>query len=331
MFGRIAIINTSVLSVVCISNPTFAQPQKMMENSKTSVKSSPIGRLLSGGDRNKKKGSLIFPGDRLDPTGETVKVLCYLNRKVLKLGKGKVDDDPNKCVKPPIEINKCDATSRNYCPKPKITRENAQKPIVLVPYSYIVLSLRPSISWYRVQGADNYIVFLKGRGSNWSKKTKTNTLLYPNQSAPMQFGNVYNLSVIAKKGNVPLTASSTILVVLSKSEAQLIQASVTQIRNLKLSPDQEARDLQTVFRSKHLLTQAIQVLKKRIDAGTNNPTLHRLLGDCYLEARFPEKAKSLYTNAFKLAQKANNPTEQAMAQTGINRAHNSLKQHNIND
>ncbi|KST63558.1 hypothetical protein [Mastigocoleus testarum] len=103
----------------------------------------------------------------------------------------------------------------------------------------------------------------------------------------------------------------------SQQEAQEINDTVKQVQSLNLTPDQEARDLDTIFMSQDLLTQAIQVLQKRIDASTNDPTLHRLLGDRYLQAGFPQKARPLYVKAKSLAQENANKAEQRLAQQGL--------------
>ena len=323
--------NAYIVLLLCTWSPASAQLQRLRKQQPNSAKSEPIGRLLSAGDRNKKKGSLIYPNDRLHPKekGKKIKVLCYLNGKILKLGKGAVDDTANKCVRSSTEIKKCTRSSRSKCPKPKSSNTELEEPIVLRPYDSVVLNPHPSISWHRVPKATSYTVTLNGKGSNWKKQTKGTTLSYPAEENPMQSGNTYKLNVIANKGDSPFRSSSTVLVVLSDSEAQQIQSTIKQIQSLKLLPDEEARDIETIFRAKNLLAEAIEVLKKRIDGGTNNATIYRLLGDRYLEVGFPKKAKLLYIKATALARKANNANELRQAQAGLENAINSPEQYHI--
>ncbi len=72
---------------------------------------------------------------------------------------------------------------------------------------------------------------------------------------------------------------------------------------LNLLPDEAAfLDLDTVYMSKRLLNETINTLKKRVVAGSSNPTLYRILGDRYLEAWLPDEAHREYTMAAQLAQ-----------------------------
>ncbi len=319
--------NVSVVLLLCSCSFASAQQQIPTKQEPNSAKSHPIGRLLSAGDRNKKKGSFIFPGDRINPIeGQKVKVLCYLNRKILELGKGAVDDTEDKCVRDSTEVRKCTLNSRSNCPKPKTPNTTTEIPVLVNPYSNVLLNPRPFISWYGIPSATSYIVTLSGKGSNWKKQTNTTTLPYPVDERPMQSGNTYRLNVIANKGSSPFRSSSTVLIVLPNSEVQKTKNIIKHIQNLKLTPDEEARDIETVFRSKNLLGEAIEVLKERIDAGTNNATLHRLLGDRYLEVGLPEKAKSLYIKATALARESNNTIELKLAKSGLQDVINSLQQ-----
>jgi serine/threonine protein kinase len=184
----------------------------------------------------------------------------------------------------------------------------------------VILNPRPSISWHSVSRASSYVVKLEGKGVKWTRETRDTKLAYPKQSEALRFGSTYKLTVLAMSGDFARSASSYALNMLPNSIAQQITSIVKQIQKLNLSPDEEARDLDTIYMSQKLITEAINVLLARINAGTTNPTLHRLLGDRYLEAGFPVNAQQAYTQASILAQSADNAAELALAEVGLQRS-----------
>ena len=291
MVSRIASIASMLLFLDCAS--AWSQPQPVVKRT-----CEPIARVLSAGDRTLKPGSLLCQGDRLQPVNNgTVAVLCYINRTVLQLLQGSISDAASKCVPQAIQAKRSDYLN------PKGPGENAHAPALRRPYSSAILDPRPLLSWDAVRGATSYTVQVKGKGVNWSDEVRSNLLPYPHQQPDLQFGNAYKVTVIANQGNSPVLASSSVLILSSVKEAQQLMSIIKQIKILNLSPDDLAIDLGIAYMSQDLLTEAINVLEARIKAGTQNPTLYRLLGDRYLEAGLPDEAKREYTAATTLAQK----------------------------
>ncbi|MEM7714067.1 MAG: hypothetical protein AAF349_10930 [Cyanobacteria bacterium P01_A01_bin.68] len=294
-------------------NPSTAHHQNN-QNKKLSEADS-IGRLLSANDLHKKQGDFIFPGDRINPIEGKVKILCYLNHKVLLLGKGVVDE-PNKCVDT-NQIEECINNPRSRCSK---TRNlNSQTIPILKPHGRVILNSRPLISWQKIPTATSYTIKLHGRGVKWSTQTTNTTLSYPELETAMKPGNTYQLSVIANKHKSPFKATSIVLFLLSDSQIKEIKNTHYQIRSFNLSPDQQARDFDSIFMSKSLIDPSINILTKRIHARTNDPTLYRLLGDRYLQSGLLQKAKLMYLKAVTLAKKNNKLKEYQLAQDRINR------------
>ncbi|KOP24385.1 hypothetical protein AMR41_21070 [Hapalosiphon sp. MRB220] len=320
MFVARILANTSTILVVLLLNygNLLVQPQAV-----ASVKRNcdPIGRVLGDDDRTLKKGSVVCKGSSLNPkAGKLVTILCYQNQKVLQLAKGKVDDASSKCV-PQAQVGQsgqCTPQSRGNCPKPK--NPGSEEPTIISPYSSVILNPRPSISWHSVSRASSYVVKLEGKGVKWTRETRNTKFAYPSQSEALRFGSTYKLTVLAMSGDSPKSASSYALNMLPNSIAQQISSIVKQVKELNLSPDEEARDLDTIYMSQKLITEAINVLLARINAGTTNPTLHRLLGDRYLEAGFPVNAEQAYTQASILAQSTDNAAELAKAEVGLQRS-----------
>lgn len=279
----------------------------------------PIGRVLSTGDRSWVVGSLLCQGDRLHPVnGSSIEVLCYLNRKVLWLGSGSVT---NKCVpQAKQQAQQCTLTNRSNCPKPKGPREDSNVPALISPYSSAILNTRPNLSWYSVPGANSYTVQVSGADINWEKEVGNLVLSYPKEQPALQPGNAYKITIIANQGDSSISASSSAVNVIPENEAKQIIATVKHISSLNLPKDEEAFDFDSVYMSKNLLNETIDVLKAQVEAGSQNPTIYRVLGDRYLEAGLPDDAKREYTMATTLAKRIDNLAELAKAQAGLKRA-----------
>ncbi len=280
----------------------------------------PIARLLSDGDRNKPIGTLLCKGDYLNPKQGKLKVACYLNGKVLLLTGGRIDGSSNKCVKPSEnKFSQCTTNKNRNCHNLKTSSTNTNIPQLINPYSRLILDGRPPISWSQVPQATSYTVVLSSQGKiSWKRKVKTTTLTYPIQEPALKYGGVYKLNIIANYGRHPLKSSSNLLILLKVEQVQDLEDTIKQINSLELTPDQQARELDIAFISKKLLTQSINLLNQRINTGTKDPTLYRLLGDRYLQAGLPQKAKSKYLKAITLAQQVNKLKEIKIAQARLN-------------
>ncbi|MBW4676572.1 MAG: hypothetical protein KME52_21925 [Desmonostoc geniculatum HA4340-LM1] len=91
-----------------------------------------------------------------------------------------------------------------------------------------------------------------------------------------------------------------------------------QVNELALPPDEAAIwDKDAVYMSRSLLNETIETLKAREAAGSQNPTLYRVLADRYLEAWLPREALREYTLAAQLAKSTNNLDELARVKEGL--------------
>jgi tetratricopeptide (TPR) repeat protein len=105
--------------------------------------------------------------------------------------------------------------------------------------------------------------------------------------------------------------------VASLQKAKQTKAIIERIQNLNLPPDELAVDIESVYKGQNLLTEAIEVLKERVKAKTQNPTIYRLLGDRYLNVGSPEQARREYKMAIQYAKIRGNLNELAQAQAGL--------------
>lgn len=269
------------------------------------------GRVISVGDRYLKPGSRLCQGDRINPiNGSTVKILCYLNRSFLYIKQSTVFN-AQVCEPSSNEVKRCTVVNIDKCRRKfKGPSDDNNEPEIISPYGSSILNPRPEISWYPVARADNYTVIVEGNAVNWEIQVKNTRIQYPKEKKELQYGNAYKITVIANIGISPISASTLVINLLPESDAKQILENVQQINSLNLPPDEAAfLDLDTVYMSKFLLDESIKALKARVLAGSRNPTLYRLLGDRYLEARLLNEAQQAYTIAAQLAKTSGNISE----------------------
>ncbi|WP_226889733.1 hypothetical protein [Nostoc sp. MG11] len=274
-----------------------------------------IGRVSSAGDLYLPSGSRVCPGDRINPAkGATVKVLCYLNGNFVYLKQSTVLKEPDTCT-PPQEITElCTGLNPSRCYNPKGAGEEKEAPILISPYGSSMLSTRPQISWSAVSNATNYTVIVSGYEFYWEATVdnKVTTLPYPKEQKELQLGNAYKITVIANLGGSLIAFDPLIINVLPEKDQQEIVQKVKQIKELNLPPDEVAiLDLHAIYMSKSLLNETIETLKARVAAGSQNPTLYRVLADRYLEAWLPNEALREYKVADELAKRTGNSDELA--------------------
>ncbi|MCF2152213.1 hypothetical protein IQ276_038675 [Desmonostoc muscorum LEGE 12446] len=280
----------------------------------------PSGRVYGTGDRFLRTGRYLCPGERINPTkGNTVKVLCFLNRKFLYFKQPTIFN-AQICAPPPSEAVQCSVLNIVPCPHDyKGPDEKKNAPIVTSPYGSSIVNNRPQISWRSVAQADSYTVIVKGNGVHWQTDVKDTTVLpYPKEQEELQYGNTYTITVIANQGSKPLDYAPLVIHLLPFDEVQQVSDEVKQIDALGL-PSEEAAlyDLDAIYMSKFLLDESIKTLQARVVAGSSNPTLYRLLGDRYLGALLPEEAEQAYTIADQLAKSSGDTFEIQKVQSGL--------------
>lgn len=278
----------------------------------------PIGLILDPANDRFPAGSLICKGDSFQlASGEKVRLICYLNKRLFVLTQENTLAEA--CIpQQEATIRLCSAKNRKNCQKPKGPGDDNKTPEIIRPYSSELVDGRPFLSWYTESEADSYSVEVEGVGVHWQQTVKGTTLAYPADQPTMHFGNAYKISVVAKKNNSPFSASQTVINLLPESEVKQIVAAVKLIKNLGIPKDKAVyRDLDTLYMSKQLLDETIENLELRVREASQDPEVYRVLGDRYLEAGLPERAKSEYKVASKLAKESDNSNELARALTGL--------------
>lgn len=317
---QVAALVSILLSILLLSDISSAGSRTQSVAVKSGCRKF-IGRVSSSGDLQLPSGSRLCQGDRINPVkGATVKILCYLNGNFVYLKQSTVFKEPDTCTVPQEIAELCTGLNPSNCYNPKGAGEEKEAPILISPYGSSMLSTRPQISWSAVSNATNYTVIVKGYEFYWEATVdqKTTTLAYPKEQIELQLGNTYKITVIANLRGSLISSEPLVISVLPEKDQKEIAYKVKQINELNLPPDEAAfLDLDAVFMSKSLLNESIETLKARVAAGSQNPTLYRVLADRYLEAWLPNEALPNYQVANELAKRTRNSDELAKVQQGL--------------
>lgn len=267
----------------------------------------PIGRIVEAG-----KGKFICAKEEISLEKESL-VICYLSQKFLKLQPGVYTAD-SICNVSRLE-RRCTLLTTDVCPNRKGPDHEGNAPNIIQPYGKAIIHRRPLISWTAVPGAISYIVQVSGGGVKWQKEVVSTILPYPQDQQELSYGSANKIIVIADKGNNTFIHDISVVQVLPQQWAGQINQAVEQVKNLRLSADETAYlDLDAIYMSEELLNDTIENLETRVTNGSFNPSLYRILGDRYIEAWMPQKAKTAYIKALQLARFQKNSSEVELVQ-----------------
>lgn len=319
-------LSIGLLLVLSNSIPSWSQQLNLAKT----ICNKPVGRVINGGDAFFNAGKLICLEDKIQPAnGSRVEVLCHISRRIVVVTQSnKVEQICGQRVSQPREL--CVPKVLGDCSNTRSPLEE-EKPTLITPYVGRIINTRPFISWIDVPGATSYTVQAKGAGVNWSKKVRQTSLEYPTSEPAMEKGRIYKINIIANNADGPEIATSSHTIVIPQQEELEVKSIVEQIQSLNLVGDELAIDLDTVYMSKNLLTEAIGILKARVDGGSSNPTIYRMLGDRYretglLESKSVEAARQAYVKALGLARQRNNTDEITKAQAALEFLNATIKQ-----
>ena len=282
----------------------------------STVRCEPIGRLIGSGDSKYASGSLLCAEDRLSPK-KSVKVLCYKTERVLTLAPGRRQRVQDACGQRRVRLPLCNVQLRLHCLQVK-GGQRPNHPELLQPIGTTLIEPRPQLAWRAVDRADRYVISVSGVGINWQESTTDTTLPYPSKEMELRFGQAYKVDIVAYQDDQPINASRSVLVLLPESVLHAIETEISLIKALPLSSLARVwRDLVTVYRSKNLLSEAIELLEDGIHQGVSDPSIQRTLGDLYLEVGNATQARNYYERAKELAEMEQNQEELKRAQAGL--------------
>ncbi|QLE45446.1 hypothetical protein FD723_34590 (plasmid) [Nostoc sp. C052] len=304
----------AIASILLFSNlGASGQTRPITTQNLQSGRCEPIAKIIKG-DRHWASLSKVCKSAQINPEpGSTVEVFCYLRGSILQVSAGTIGA---QCL--PLsarERSGCSLQNEHNCINIKGPNDDPDAPKLITPYGVTSINPRPMLSWATTPGASSYIVQVEGIGVSWSLSVQNTQLPYPKDQPGLQAGNVYDVNIIAKRGE-KFIASQSLLVLVSEDRAQQVATTIKRLQSLKQSPDEVVIDTDAVYNVQGLVDESIAVLSARAKAGSQDPAIYRLLGERYLQGDALSAATSAYGTAIALAQKVNNPDELAKAQAG---------------
>lgn len=299
-----------VAVITAFSNKGLIFIQQVTAQPKT--KCNPVGLVVVSGDRQVSPGSILCEGDKLNILpGREVKVSCFNPERKFSGTSAIV------CSEGQDEIGErnCFPGNKSNCHKQKGAGE-ANKPVLTNPYSRVLIDDRPTLKWNPVIDATSYTVYLSGKNVDWAEKVESTKLPYPINQPGLQYGNTYKIVVVANRGDSSINDSVAAVSLLSKDDIEQLQKTAKQIEDLNLPKNEEAFYLDSLYMSKSLIDKSIELLKSQI-AQSQDPRLHRILGDRYFEAGVTTLAQWEYQQAEVLAKNQQDQVELSKAKAGL--------------
>ena len=304
----------AIASTLLFSNlGALGQTQGIATQNFQSGECEPIAKIIEG-DRHWASLSKVCKSAQINPEpGGRVEVFCYLRGSILQVSAGTIGA---QCL--PLsarERSGCSLQNEHNCINIKGPNEDTDAPLRITPYGVAIINPRPMLSWVTTPGASSYIVQVEGIGVSWSLSVPNTRLPYPKHQPALQAGNVYDVNIIAKRGE-KFIACQSLLVSVSEDRAHQVATTIKRLQTLQESPDELAIDMDAVYNAQGLVDESIAVLSARTKVSSQNPAIYRLLGERYLQGNSVFAASSAYKSAIALAQKVNNPDELALAEAG---------------
>lgn len=277
----------------------------------------PVGRVVKIANSQLPIGKVLCYQDKLRiPTNKQLKFVCFVSGQnlILSAGSRRVAD---YCDGVSYKFRRCTTQNPVHCPN--IRNPNISvRATLFVPYSTTVMGGRPNFSWESDPQADQYSieVFL-GKISLWKQTASTNSLAYPEGVAPLQPSNAYLVTVTAYRGNATISSYNSVLNRISDQKAGLMQAAIGDIDALPIPETEKTLDKDRIYVSQGLVSESIGILKSQLEQDKLNPTLHRVLGDRFMNAGLPKEAQPLFQEAEFLASKEQDMFELAKAKAGL--------------
>lgn len=281
----------------------------------------PLARVYSG-NAQISAGEVICKKGSQNKISGPLRLLCFLNHQWVEVTKislvGKICEYPEGNKKE--QHYRCTQYSQDDCGGMSKGGNSSNTPEVLVPYSSSLINDRPYFAWAKVVKATEYQVQLNGKGVSWTKIINSTALAYPSEQPSMKSGEVYQLIVTALSGSMPIASESSAFNLLSESEIKQIQGEIQTVKAFHLPADQAASlDLDSIYMARGLLTETINSLNSRVQAGSQDPYLYAVLADRYRQVGLPQLAQSNYDTAIAYARKQGNSFAMSRAIEGIDK------------
>lgn len=195
-------------------------------------------------------------------------------------------------------------------------------PYILSPRRTFILTGLPLVRWYPSDAA-SYTVRVWGKDLDWQTESTTTELHYPEDAPPLKPGVSYHLTVTDANGrssDEEGTALDLSFALLPPEEVAAVQTLIAQAQGLNLN-ERGTRLLEAEIYAAHGLRADGIALLKELATGEDAPTIHRRLGDLYLEVGLYTEAQEAYEQALIVFRALGDRSGEAASLAGLGLAH----------
>ena len=204
---------------------------------------------------------------------------------------------------------------------------DASLPHVLTPRNTALIGTDTlTLQWNPVAGASSYTVEVNGKNIDWEAEV-TRTEVVFDELASVEPNYRYTIVITTDNGISSASGEQVGFTLLPEAEHDLVKAQIEAIKAEQLSPDEEALAMALAYfdfehsdpdwQSYALNQAAINVLRTRIRAGTEDSRVYLLLADTYLKIGLPLLARRCYETSLARAQTAGQAELQAESYWGL--------------
>lgn len=239
---------------------------------------------------------------------------CYSTARLIPIVGGQLSEE---CLPPKARTS--DRGKRKTFGK---RRGKQKKGVTLLqPLGSVILSPQPKISWVPYSEVGEYQIGIIPSGEKplWYRQVNGSIMDYPQDVQPLEPGSVYTLlsQHVSNDYSNGVIQDSKILIVLNQEQQQAINQAESVIRSFALNEDEQALDLELVYRRYGLQQASVNLLEQRVVNGSQNPDVFRVLGDIYLDEDLLDKARQNYQQAIALATAQNRTDTLAAVQKAL--------------
>lgn len=244
--------------------------------------------MVSEGDRTFRRGALLCSQDFVSPApGKRPKLFCHESGVALVGQTGRVGD---LCA---AEANGVVLRRRADGELTINTRGNEGELKLLHPFGPTIIQQRPDLTWEPTAGATHYRIKIEGYHLTLKQTVSENRLRYPSNWPALKYGDAYDIEILAYRGQRPISVGRTTINLVFEDDAVAIQETAAAFKQLPVPLNAVAVELDTLYMTRNLFHESIQLLESLREKGQSNPKLDQLLAKRYSQVGHPDLAKQI--------------------------------------
>lgn len=185
--------------------------------------------------------------------------------------------------------------------------DNSDISYVITPRYTLISNSQPTLRWNKVEGANRYLVKIKGGDIDWQKEVTGTSVVYSGEKE-LQTDVDYLVSVETDTGVSSLddTGAKLGFRLISSEQLKSLEDTIAPIKESNLSQEEKTLKIAQKYYQLDLNADAIALLEQLKADGIKNAKVYRLLGDTYAKTGLNLLAEENYTKALELESANNN-------------------------